>query len=113
MKLICAVCCGLLSNLFDNAIEACCKVESERYIHLEFTLRKMQLEIILKNSTDGKYISEKGVFKTTKQGGIHGIGMKHIESIVKKYNGIYKPEVKETYFETWISIPLINKNTIK
>jgi len=105
--------CVLLSNLLDNAIEACCKVEDNRYIHLKFTVIKTQLEITLKNSADGKYIREQGVFKTTKRGGLHGIGMRHIASIVEKYNGIYKPEAKETFFKTWISIPLVNKDTIK
>jgi len=101
--------CAVLSNLLDNAIEACCKLANERYINLEIVIIKNQLHIKLLNSTNGEYKKENGKFQTTKQGKWHGIGLKHIESIVLEYSGIYKIEAGINSFTTQISIPLTSK----
>ena len=47
--------CTLLSNLLDNAIEACRKLEEGRYIDLEAIIIKHQLHIEITNSTNGGY----------------------------------------------------------
>ena len=101
--------CAILSNLLDNAIEACYKLDNGRYIKLEIIIIRNQLYIKLINSTNGKYIKENGRFKTTKQGQLHGIGMKHIESIVVEYSGTYNINAESTLFTTQISIPLARK----
>jgi len=104
--------CAVLSNLLDNAIEACRKLESGRYIALEMMTIKNQIHIHISNSTNGEYKKEGGKFKTTKQGGLHGIGMGHVRSIVEEYNGIYNITTDSNSFTTDISIPLTNKEVI-
>ena len=98
--------CSALSNLLDNAIEACRKLENGRYINLEMMVIKNQLHIGVVNSTNGEYKKESGIFKTTKQGGLHGIGMSNIKSIVEKYEGIYNITADDNSFTTKIAIPL-------
>ena len=101
--------CAVLSNLLDNAIEACRKLKDGLYIELEIVIIKNQLHIRIKNSTNGEYKKEDGKFKTTKKGSLHGIGIKHVESIVEEYGGIYNIEANAHSFTTQISIPLTSK----
>ncbi|MCL2410817.1 MAG: GHKL domain-containing protein [Treponema sp.] len=103
--------CSVLSNLIDNAIEACCKLDDGRYISLEMIIFRNQLSIKISNSTDGEYKLENGKFKTTKRGDLHGIGMGHIKSIVENYGGIYDIKPESDSFTTNISIPLARQHT--
>ncbi|MCL2311266.1 MAG: GHKL domain-containing protein [Firmicutes bacterium] len=98
--------CSILSNLLDNAIEACCKLSGNRYINFEMLTFRNQFSIRITNSTDGKYRIENGIFKTTKRGDLHGIGMGHVKSIVESYGGIMDAEPKPEFFTARISIPL-------
>jgi signal transduction histidine kinase len=101
--------CSILSNLLDNAIEACCKLVENRYIHLEMLIFRNQFNIKIKNSTDGNYRIENGRFKTTKSGDLHGIGMGHVKSIVENYGGIFDAVPESDSFTVNISIPLKRK----
>jgi len=105
--------CAILSNLLDNAIEACLKLKDNRCINLTMVIIKNELYIKLVNSTNGEYKKDGRNFKTTKQGQFHGIGMKHVESIVEKYNGIYNIEAGNDSFSTQIHIPLSLNEKIK
>ena len=101
--------CAMLSNLLDNAVEACGKVEGERYIKVDIFVIRSQLHIEITNSTDGKYRRDGLKFKTTKQGQWHGIGMKQIESVVGKYKGMCDVTADGTSFSTRIGIPLTER----
>ena len=98
--------CSILSNLLDNAIEACCKLNDNRYIHIEMLTFKNQLSIKITNSANGDYKIEKGVFKTTKKGDLHGIGMGHVKSIVERYDGIFDVTPASDSFTTSVSISI-------
>ena len=98
--------CSILSNLFDNAIEACYKLDENRYINLKMVTFRNQFSIEITNSTDGKYKIEKGIFKTTKRGDLHGIGIGHIKSVVENYGGIYDITPESDTFTANITIPL-------
>ena len=98
--------CAVISNLLDNAIEACQKVDENRYIEFEIHLIKDQLYIGMKNSSNGKYKRKRGELDTTKKGDFHGVGLKHIRNIIDQYNGMYKEEAGSDCFCTTISIPL-------
>jgi len=102
--------CSVLSNLLDNAIEACCKLDSGRYIIFEMITFRTQLIIKVVNSSDGKYKVENDKFKTTKRGDLHGIGIGHIKSIVESHNGIIDIKPEALCFTTHISIPLGQKS---
>jgi sensor histidine kinase YesM len=101
--------CSILSNLLDNAIEACRKLEYGRYIELEMIMIKSQLVIKIANSANGEYKIENGRFKTTKRGDLHGIGMGHVKSIVENHDGIFDAKPEAESFIVQISIPLSGK----
>ncbi|MCR4955721.1 MAG: GHKL domain-containing protein [Lachnospiraceae bacterium] len=85
----------ILGNLWDNALEACQKPNSDRKISFSMRYKKGCLCIQMCNSFDGIYYNKEGRFLTRKRNSkSHGIGLQSVGTIVKKYNGqaTYKPE---------------------
>lgn len=96
-----------LSNLLDNAIEACERMEQREQarIILKMQYKMSNLVVLIKNTYDGhldgqsekqkKYAS----LPTSKEDkAAHGIGMKNVMDIVDKYNGIIRWEAEDGWF---------------
>ena len=99
--------CSLLSNLLDNAIEACEKVAVNPFINLCIQTAKMNLILTIQNSSDGRYnYTEDGQLQSTKEAPEHGLGLIRIKEIVETANGIYKISPKQDIFEITILLPL-------
>ncbi len=81
----------ILGNLLDNAAEAMEKAE-EKYLNLQMTYFKNIMYISPYNSYDGKLeFGKDGKIRTRKaDGNEHGIGLRSIELVVKKYDGAIK-----------------------
>ncbi len=91
--------CILFSNLIDNAIEACCKVQGNRYLQISVAQSPNVLMITLRNPMRGQLIKDEEGIKTTKEEkNRHGIGLQNAEEIVRKYNGECYFEVQEGEF---------------
>jgi sensor histidine kinase regulating citrate/malate metabolism len=99
--------CSLLGNLMDNAIEASMKVEdpSSRWIQMHLKKENKRLFIEMKNSyaiapeyKDNHFITHK------KDKSLHGIGMKSINEILKKYDGVMENTYQENVFKTVIML---------
>lgn len=79
--------CILLSNLLDNAIEACAKLENA-VITVRMKRVKEYLSIIVSNSVDRDVLKENPQLDTRKRNReIHGIGIRVIREIVGRYDG--------------------------
>ena len=83
----------LLGNLLENAIEASEKTEN-KYLSVHIALKRGVLKIKIENSFESSCILQEKrqgkdiVLKTTKPfTDQHGIGLKNVKKIVKKYNG--------------------------
>lgn len=78
----------ILSNLFNNAIEACEKCDSDRVIDIKITNSNSMLFISFSNSCENdvsNYIANR---KTTKENARrHGFGLNNIRRIVEAYGG--------------------------
>lgn len=98
--------CSVLSNILDNAIEACEKVETEPFIICNIVTIRNQLVISVENSSNGNYKYQNGIFETQKKEGIHGIGLRYTQSIIDQYDGICAIGAGENKFRIEISIPL-------
>lgn len=102
---------ALLDNLLENAYEAA-KSSTEKQIDLHIDYRNENFLLIdLHNTFDRqpKLIGKELV--TTKQGsGVHGIGLKSISRIVKRYSGNmnYKYDKDHKVFHTSIMLKLTN-----
>ena len=88
--------CMILGNLFDNAIEACEPVETNKIIYLELKSMDECISITMKNSTINKNVE---IGKTTKVNkNKHGFGLNNIKEVLKEYNGIMRYEIIDDYF---------------
>ncbi len=95
----------ILSNLLDNAIEACRKCEGDREISLKFTIEDGNIILAVSNTYDGHSIRKNGAYVSTKTAsGDHGIGIKNIVRIIGKYHGDYTIEEKDGRFSFYILI---------
>lgn len=101
--------CSLFDNLLDNAIEACKKMEIDKFIDVFITFVERHMCIIVKNSYSGELFVKDGMFMTTKKDKInHGFGMKIVNSIVSNAGGHSKIEIdeNETVFTVTILLPI-------
>lgn len=81
--------CAVVSNLLDNAIEACGKVEdSERWIQILVKHINNILIVKISNSSSKEPEKVSGKLITSKvDKRHHGIGLQNVRNIVDKYNG--------------------------
>jgi signal transduction histidine kinase len=91
---------SLLSNIADNALEACMTMpdDRERFIRLTVARREPYLNIRCVNSKSGEIIIADGKIQTTKTGSGHGYGLWTIGRIVDAYDGIMNIDHDENTF---------------
>ncbi len=84
--------CSLFANLYDNAVEACQKLEAgkERFIEMRSGIQNDFFVLKLRNSCAEQTEMKNGDLpKSDKGSDAHGYGTKIIESIAKKYDGSF------------------------
>lgn len=81
--------CSLFTNLMDNAIEACEKIEGkERILSIKCGMRGGYLAIKTENSYEGQIKRRNGRIQTSKDDmKNHGYGLRLIEQIAKEHAG--------------------------
>ncbi|MCL2821427.1 MAG: GHKL domain-containing protein [Oscillospiraceae bacterium] len=89
--------CIIFGNCVENAIEACRKVEKDRFINIKSMIIGDMLTIIIDNNYNGKLIKKGDSFISEKDGG--GTGVSSVKSIVRKHNGEFKFESKNNVFQ--------------
>lgn len=79
----------LLSNLLNNAIEACRRLKKEqRQIKFKFVQKEEQVILSIKNPIKGKLRIKGNEVKTSKENEQeHGIGLYNIKKVIEKYGG--------------------------
>lgn len=104
--------CVLIGNIMDNAIESCMKAEyDKREIELFIQTKSEYFLMDCKNRIGSRIIKEGNTFKTSKEDkSAHGIGLKNVQSTVKKYNGDLSVDLKDEMFI--LRITMLNKKDI-
>ncbi len=95
----------ILSNLLNNAIEACKKCEyNRRILKLKIVNEDGMIKIGVRNTFNNPILYENGEIKSTKLVGAeeHGVGIKNIIEVIEKYDGSYV--IKENNQEFYFSI---------
>ncbi len=97
---------AIFANLWDNAIEACLKVDAEKR-KISFMMKQSGGFVIIsiKNSYDNNLSIENGRFLSTKKNH-KGIGMSIIKTAVEKYNGVLVADSDEDIFNVEITVPI-------
>lgn len=79
----------ILSNLLDNAIEACCKNEISSQIILAVSKFGAYYQLLIKNTIENSVLKNNKQLKTFKlEKNKHGLGLKSIRDIVEKRQGM-------------------------
>ena len=81
--------CTILGNLLDNALEAAAKVtpQEERFIRLTIRRINQMLVIKVENCFAAPLKKKGGELQTTKEGGLHGWGLKSARAAAERYDG--------------------------
>lgn len=92
--------CTLFSNLLDNAIEACEKIEDDRrWVAIQITRKSGMLYLTISNSIKDRPAEQEGKLITNKQNHqLHGYGIKSVQKIVRKYEGDFSYQIRESEF---------------
>lgn len=96
----------ILSNLLNNAIEACEQCVKNRKIKVNIQQNKKEFIISVKNTYEQTILVENGEYKTTKGKDGHGIGIKNIIRTIEKYHGEYAICHDDNEFQFSIIIPI-------
>ena len=77
----------ILSNLLNNALEACEKC-NDKILKIKFIKENEQIVISVVNSFDGNILVVNGNYCSSKDDlSIHGMGIKNVKEVVGKYGG--------------------------
>lgn len=93
--------CVILSNILDNAVEACCKIPegTDRYIKLKLIVDEKSVSVTCSNSAVKEPKRENGNFITDKKDkDNHGIGLRSIKNTAAKYNGSFMTRMENNEF---------------
>lgn len=102
--------CTVFSNLIDNAVEACQKVENklERYIEFDFRHTNFQKVITIRNSVNntGEFsnINSNSRYTTKADKQNHGYGIKNVRQVIAKNNAMIQMKCNGKVFEVDIVI---------
>lgn len=81
--------CSLISNMFENAIEACRKTNENRQIIFSARQEGSSYLFSIKNTIENSVLKDNPTLNTTKKDKqYHGLGIKVIKDIAEKYNGM-------------------------
>lgn len=94
----------LLSNLLENAIEACQNQNIFSYIGVYMKYEESGLKIEVRNSSEKDITFENGFPKSTKPGG--GTGAKSVAAIVNKHKGLLRFKQESNEFVVQILFPI-------
>lgn len=99
----------ILGNLLDNAITATCKLNCKRMIDIKIKYDKGRLLIKIQNTFNNQINSYNGKIITTnldKEN--HGYGIKNINNVLEKYEGILDIKFEDGLFTTIVLMYLKN-----
>lgn len=103
----------VIGNLLDNAIEAVAQT-NDRWIHLKMEYTKGRLLIKMSNSYSGKINSAGNKIVTSKKDASnHGMGIKSVERVVKKFDGEMELSHNDKAFEVMLLMYLTSQEKEK
>lgn len=88
----------ILTNLIDNAIEACRKVpmEKDRFVKLVMKIEEKTAWLCIENTTAAPVEIHDNYVSTTKGDPLlHGYGLKNISTLIGQYKGMYVLDYRE------------------
>ncbi len=98
----------ILSNILDNAIEACESIAGHKIVNIKSVQRKNIWLLTVANPSNEVIIENNSIIKTNKvDKDNHGFGLMNVRKIVEQYNGVFEVKYINDSFYTKIRL-LIN-----
>ena len=98
--------CVVLSNLIDNAMEACRELPASR-IEIRLKRVKEYLSVVVENTASGDVLRDNPQLRTSKgDKALHGIGLKVIRQIVERYDGSIEFQSDDAAFKVMLMMKL-------
>lgn len=98
--------CVIIGNLLDNAIEENKSLPvSDRFIRIYIGQKNTQFYLAFTNAAGKKRVRKGALFASAK-GLNHGFGLMRVESIVKKYGGLFSADSEDGGFTAELLIPM-------
>ncbi len=89
----------ILGNLIDNALEAAMSVSENRFIDFKMDYSKGMMIIKISNPYSCDVKMENGKIITSKKDKVnHGLGLKSVNEVLERYNGMTKIEADGNIF---------------
>ena len=99
--------CTVVGNLIDNAIESARRVSENRYIRVKGAVRNDFFVFSVQNAVAEKAQIKNNKIKTTKSDPKrHGIGLKNVAAVAKKYHGAAVYSCDDTEFTADVTLHL-------
>lgn len=100
--------CAVISNLLENASEACARMKSaDRFINIKISsTTNSLLVIIIENSYEGNIQRLGNAFISSKKKGRRGIGISSVLNITEQYNGISRFEYQDQVFKASVLLKI-------
>lgn len=99
----------ILGNLLDNAIRAAASCEHNKSVKIRIFMQNEGNVCVIKivNMFTGKLLrNEEGFLTTKEESGIHGVGLKSVESTAKKYDGYLNCFIEDKKFHAVVLLSL-------
>lgn len=102
--------CAIVSNLLENAAEACDRMKSDdRFINIKISATTNSLlTVIVENSYEGNIIRSGNLFISSKKKGRKGIGISSVLNITEQYNGFSRFEYQNQIFTVSVLLKIKN-----
>lgn len=95
----------IISNLMDNAIEACNKLpQEERRIYVKVLLDDA-LFFSVRNTSPFVQVYNNAVITTKNNSLLHGYGLQNVRTILKKYDSFFGLDYKDGWFSAYLEVP--------
>lgn len=101
--------CSMLMNILDNAIESCLRLSEpeKRWLRLVMDIRQENLFLQCDNSRGNEIERDGNAIRSSKRNpSQHGIGLRVVKDIAKKYGGTEQINYDEECFSICLALPL-------
>lgn len=97
---------ALLSNMLDNAIEAC-QNQTVKELQVKISAKRGYEIILVKNKIEASVLQQNPELRTTKEEKeLHGYGVTRIKTVIEKYKGLCDFYEEEGWFCVSAFIPI-------
>lgn len=97
----------LLSNLLDNAIEACKSLSADKVIQFKMVMEEGSLILSVRNPVSKPFkIKDGRIISSKKDRENHGIGLRNVENVVKRNHGTSSVKCEDHCFSFSCMIPV-------